>query len=282
MAKELGKESGMIDRVVAVYFSPTGTTRRSVSVIAAEMARILKVTVESYDFTLPSARSTVLAFKRTDMVVLGTPVYAGRVPNVLLKYLATLQGNEAIGIPVVLFGNRDYDDALIELRDIMERAGFHVTAAAAFIGEHSFSQMLAKGRPDERDAEALNAFAARVAEKYKESDDRKITVKVKGTPYPYRGYYTPRDRKGNAVDIRKVMPVTNDRCIDCKLCVEICPMGSISYDDVREYTGICIKCGACIKRCPMGAKYYEDAGYLYHKQELEEGLTERREPELFL
>lgn len=78
------------------------------------------------------------------------------------------------------------------------------------------------------------------------------------------------------------MPVTNDRCIDCKLCVEICPMGSISYDDVREYTGICIKCGACIKRCPMGAKYYEDAGYLYHKQELEEGLTERREPELFL
>lgn len=272
----------MIDRVVAVYFSPTGTTRRTVSAIAADMARILDVTVESYDFTLPSARSTVLAFKRTDMVVMGTPVYAGRVPNVLLRYLATLQGNEAIGVPVVLFGNRDYDDALIELRDIMEKAGFHAIAAAAFIGEHSFSRVLAKGRPDERDAEAVNAFAARVAEKYKESDDRKITVEVKGTPYPYRGYYTPRDREGNAVDIRKVMPVTSDRCNDCKLCVEICPMGSISYDDVREYTGICIKCGACIKRCPMGAKYYEDAGYLYHKQELEEGLTERREPELFL
>lgn len=272
----------MADRVIAVYFSPTGTTQKIVSAIALEIARILEVPVACYDFTLPMARSTVLTLKKTDIVVLGTPVYAGRVPNVLLKYLATVEGNEAIGIPVVLFGNRDYDDALIELRDIMERAGLHTMAAAAFIGEHSFSRVLAKGRPDERDMETASAFAVRVVEKCKKGYDIKVSVEVKGMPYPYRGYYTPRDRKGNAVDIRKVKPLTDEKCNDCKLCALVCPMGSISYEDVRLFTGICIKCGACIKRCPTGAKYYEDAGYLYHQHELEEGLKERREPELFL
>ena len=59
-------------------------------------------------------------------------------------------------------------------------------------------------------------------------------------------------------------------------------MGSISFGNVREFTGICIKCGACIKKCPKQAKYYEDEGYLYHKTELEEGYTRRAEPELFV
>ncbi|WP_368243205.1 4Fe-4S dicluster domain-containing protein, partial [Butyricimonas sp. RTP31003st1_G1_RTP31003_210430] len=95
-------------------------------------------------------------------------------------------------------------------------------------------------------------------------------------------YYTPRDRQGTPVDIRKVKPLTNDRCNDCKRCAKVCPMGSISYENVREFTGICIKCGACIKKCPKQAKYYEDAGYLYHQHELEEGLTRRAENTLFI
>lgn len=58
-------------------------------------------------------------------------------------------------------------------------------------------------------------------------------------------------------------------------------MGSIEPEDVKAYRGICIKCGACIKSCPVGARYYEDAGYLYHRRELELGLTRRAEPVLF-
>ena len=48
------------------------------------------------------------------------PVYAGRIPNLLLlKYLTSVKGNDALAVPIVLFGNRNYDDALIELRDIL-------------------------------------------------------------------------------------------------------------------------------------------------------------------
>jgi len=273
-----------IKKVWAVYFSATGTTKKVVTAVAGEAAERLGATCAEYDFTLQEARAEALKFGGDDLVIFGTPVYAGRVPNVLLKYLDTMEGNGAAAVPVVLYGNRDFDDGLIELRDILEKHGFRTAAAAAFIGEHSFSYILAAGRPDEADLEIARDFAGKAAEKIKGITDihNLGPVFVEGVPDPYRGYYQPRDRKGNPVDIRKVKPLTKENCDNCLICADVCPMGSISRDNVREFTGICIKCGACIKKCPVHAKYYEDEGFLYHQHELEEGLTRRAEPELFL
>lgn len=272
-----------IKKVWAVYFSATGTTQKVVSAIAREIAREMKTECETFDFTLPEARMGAPIFGVRDIVVFGTPVYAGRVPNVLLKYLKTVKGNGALAVPVSVFGNRDFDDALIELRDILQGNGFVPIAAAAFVGEHSFSDVLAKGRPDDEDMRKAREFAQDVTKKIHARGGKKGgALAVDGTPYPYRGYYSPKDRAGRPIDIRRVKPLTSGTCNDCKLCAEVCPMGCIDYENVREYTGICIKCGACIKRCPTGAKYYDDAGYLYHKTELEEGLTRRAEPKLFL
>ncbi len=273
-----------IKKVWAVYFSATGTTKKTVEGIASAVAEKLETEYDLYDFTLPEAREKPLQFQKEDLVIFGTPVYAGRVPNVLLKYLNTVEGKGAIGVPLVLYGNRDYDDALIELGDILEKGGLHTVAAAAFIGEHSFSYILAKDRPDDADLLKAYEFAGKVAEKVKDITDLKewVPIEVKGIPNPYRGYYQPRDRKGDPVDIRKVKPMTGEACNQCMICADVCPMGSISRENVREFTGICIKCGACIKKCPMQAKYYEDEGFLYHQHELEEGLTRRAEPEWFL
>lgn len=266
-------------KIWAMYFSPTGTTEKIVTCIADELAasggKTENEPASRFDFTLPQARAEGKNFTGRDAVVFGVPVYAGRVPNVLLKYLDTVQGGGALAVPVVLYGNRNYDDALIELRNILEKNGFHTIAAAAFIGEHSFSKILAAGRPDEQDLKLAREFASRIAL------EEGGMIKVKGQD-PIRGYYQPRDRKGVFIDIRKVKPLTSDQCDNCMICAKVCPMGSISFDDPREFTGICIKCGACIKKCPKGAKYYEDEGYLYHKRELEEGYTRRAEPELFL
>lgn len=281
----LGRSNTMERKKVwAVYFSATDTTKKTVLTIADEAARLLGAEREDYDFTLPRMRENGFAAGKDDLVIFGTPVYAGRVPNVLLKYLATIQGNGALAVPVVLFGNRNFDDGLIELRDILENTGVHTVAAAAFVGEHSFSKTLAAGRPDADDMKEALAFAGKVTEKVKglPEGEAPAPVEVEGVPHPYRGYYQPRDRKGVSIDIRKVKSLVSDACDDCKICADVCPMGSISHENVREYTGICIKCGACIKKCPKQARYYEDEGYLYHQHELEEGYTRRAAISLFL
>lgn len=276
--------------VWGMYFSATGTTKKIVSCIAGQLAKRLagegagsslngtdtvKEEIKIYDFTLPEVRSKKAVFSPDDIVVFGVPVYAGRVPNVLLKYLDTVEGGGAKAVPVVLFGNRNYDDALIELAGILEKCGFFNVAGAAFIGEHSFSYKLGAGRPDEADMKIAADFAQLI------DINRKEPVKVNGCS-PIRGYYQPRDRYGNPINILKVKPLTSDSCDNCGLCARVCPMGSISKEDVRIVSGICIKCGACVKKCPKGAKYYDHEGYEYHKTELEAMYERRSEPELFL
>lgn len=266
-------------KINAMYFSPTGTTEKIVSAIAKETANG-KTSISTIDFTLPKARKEPVSFTQQDLVVIGVPVYAGRVPNVLVKYLNTIAGNGALAIAIVVYGNRNYDDALIELKDILESDGFKVIGAGAFIGEHSFSKILAQRRPDEKDLAIASGFAGQIRIKLSSTDNFE-SVNVKGNK-PYRNYYVPKDEKNMPVDIRKVTPKTDSNCIDCKLCTDVCPMGSIDYDDVSKLNGICIKCGACIKKCPVSAKYYDDKDYLRHKSELEINFASRREPELFI
>ena len=264
----------------AMYFSPTDTTKKVVSGILKEISEKIdrEIIINDIDFTLPGARIKPVSFLEEDVVILGVPVYAGRVPNVLINYLKSITGNGALAIPVVVYGNRNYDDAMIELKDILESNGFKVIAAGAFIGEHSFSMTLAKNRPDEKDMAIVGNFADQI---YSKITGEIQTVVVNGNR-PYRKHYMPKNKDGSPVDIRKVTPKTNSHCIDCKLCVNVCPMGSIDADDVSKLNGICIKCGACIKKCPSQAKYYDDKDYLRHKQELESEFTSRREPELFI
>lgn len=272
----------MNKKVNVMYFSGTDTTKKIVCGIAKKVSENVdkNITINNIDFTLPEVRKKSASFTEEDIVIVGVPVYAGRVPNVLLKYLNSIIGNGALAIPVVVYGNRNYDDALIELKDILELDGFKVIAGAAFIGEHSFSNTLAKNRPDEKDMAIVSDFANQIYNKIMTQVPIE-TVSIKGNK-PYRKYYMPKDENGNPIDIRKVTPKTNSNCINCKLCVSVCPMGSIDSEDVSKLNGICIKCCACIKKCPAHAKYFDDNGYLKHKHELEINFVNRREPELFI
>jgi NAD-dependent dihydropyrimidine dehydrogenase PreA subunit len=265
-----------------MYFSATGTTEKIICGIRAGILENIdsKAIINTINFTLLESRKQPVSFTEEDIVVIGIPVYAGRVPNVLLKYLNSIKGNGALAISVVVYGNRNYDDALIELKDLLELNGFKVIAAGAFIGEHSFSKTLGQNRPDEKDMTMVKDFAYQICTKLTD-EDKVETIAVKGNK-PYREYYKPKNKEGIPVDIRKVTPKTNSNCNDCKLCVSACPMGSIDFNDVSKLNGICIKCGACIKKCPNNAKYYDDEDYLRHKYELEIDFASRREPELFV
>ena len=300
----------MEKRIRAMYFSGTGTTEKVTTAVAYKMWELMDAAktagadgekvrftkAGNINFTPPEARKREYKFDENDIIVFGTPVIAGRVPNVLLKFLDTIAGGGAMAIPVVLYGNRNYDDALIELRNILENKGFHTVAGAAFIGEHSFSRKLAAGRPDAEDMKTADDFAGKAADKIlgiineAGGDNDKIEaaleaacpVYVNGCD-PIRPYYKPRDRKGNHINILKVKPKLHaDKCNGCGICIEVCPMGSIKPEAPGVVDGICIKCCGCEKKCPTGALYFDDPGYLYHKEELELGYPDRKDPELFV
>ena len=275
-----------IKTVWSVWFSATGTTQKVVTALSKSLAEQLGAGWQEYSFNLPKAREEDLTFGPGDLVVLGVPVYAGRVPNLILPYVRDrIHGGGALAVPVVLYGNRNFDDGLMELRNVARDNGFCPVSAGAFVGEHSFSKVLGAGRPDGDDMALVQQLADRTAAKVKALTEAPAqAVEVEGCD-PIRPYYTPRDRHGEPIrDFLKAKPVTDPaKCVKCGLCARICPMGSIDPQDVSSVVGKCIKCCACEKKCPRGAKYFDHEGYLYHQHELEDQYAGRRaESKIFL
>ncbi len=273
-----------LSSVQIVYFSPTGTTRRLSVCIGQTLAEKLEQPAAVHDVTSPESRAEALRFGPDDTAVIAFPVYAGRLPNLLLPYIKTLRGDRTAAVPLVVFGNRCYDDALPELGLLLESQGFRCVSAAAFAGEHAFSRILGAGRPDEADLLAARSFAEKTARKLKQGLFPQSIWDLLGEPErPLRPYYIPRDTQGNPINILKVKPKLDpEKCVSCKKCVTLCPMVSIRAENVAEISGICIKCGACVKGCPNGARYFDDPGYLLHTHILEEQFSRRAEPSLFL
>lgn len=263
-----------VQGIRAISFSPVGGTETIVNALAENLGKALGIPVKKTSFTLPEKREMPLVCSPEELVVFGTPVYAGRVPNLLLPFLSTIQGNGAWVIPVVVFGNRNYDDALLELGRILQNTHAQVIAGGAFVSQHAFSNVLGAGRPNEEDCAQLQVFATAIVHKCQAKDKTKPIFLEDERKLVY---FTPRDRHGTFIDIRKVTPKVGDTCNQCGLCAQRCPLGSINPENVREMTGACMKCCACEKHCPQGARYFDDPGYIYHREELE-ALYEKHAP----
>lgn len=271
-----------IDKVKAVYFSPAGHTQKVVQEIAERIAEKLGVTMEEQDFTLPENRKEVTHYDSGELVVFGVPVYAGRVPNKILPDVENLfKGNGAMAVPVVTFGNRAFDNALIELRNVLEDNDFHTVAGAAIVAEHVYSDKIAPGRPDAADLAEIEQFANAVADKVANADEIPEKIEVDGIE-PVPPYYTPLGTDGKPTKFLKAKPKTKDDCNECGICVKVCPMGSIDAEDPTVVSGVCIKCQACVKKCPVSAKYFDDEAFLLHIAMLEQNYTCRAENSIFV
>lgn len=272
-----------ITKVWAVYFSPTGNTKKVITTMAKKAAEVLSVPMETFDFTLSENREGVTSFESEDLVFFSTPVYAGRIPNKMLPYVqSAFEGNGAFAVPVSVFGNRNFDNGLIELRNELELHGFHTIAAAGIPTEHVFSNKLATGRPDADDLAKIAEFGEMVAKKVADMTEIPAKIEVRGDD-PVTAYYTPLGTDGKPAVFLKAKPKTDpEKCTKCGICATVCPMGSIPKDAPDTCTGICIKCHACIKACPAGAKYFDDEAFLSHVEMLKQNYQRRAEAEWFI
>ena len=171
-------------KITAAYFSPTGTSKRIARAIAGAMAAALNMETADFPLTLPSDRKKPLPdFGGGGALVLALPVYAGRVPAIAEPIIQKLSGRGAPVVAAAVYGNRDYDDALLEMSDILSARGFQVAAAGAFIGEHSLSKKVGGGRPDAGDLKAAENFGKAAAEKIANNSFGNFEIKGKR---PYR------------------------------------------------------------------------------------------------
>jgi ferredoxin len=266
----------MIKKAYAVYFSPTGTTEKTTIAVAEGTG----IPYEKIDLTTRQARQTFKhTFKKNELAIVGLPVYGGRLPKKLDDFFTGLHSNGSPAIALVVYGNRDYEDALIELKVTLEERGFTVIAGAAFIGEHTFSRKIAGGRPDAADL----SIAKNLGRKAVENMDKSMqgTLHVKGN-YPYtRQGFEPARPFGPLATYTNI--VTTEDCTRCGLCAEECPWEAIDGDDYAtiDYTK-CMRCLRCIRICPAAAKKNISEKFDEALPVFEKMVSARKEPELFL
>lgn len=261
------------ESIELVVFSPTGTTCR---VAAAAAAGIGCLDIRLLDYTKPAVRAAEQPVLDSELVVLAAPVYSGRLPAVAAEAFGRLTGNGSPAVLLVVYGNRAYEDALLELNNIAVAAGFVPAAAGAFIGEHSYSTSdfpLAAGRPDAEDCRLASDFGRRIKEKLAGTTDPAslLPLAIPGNlPYRERSVRTPFSPATNAAACRK-----------CGVCTAVCPVGAVA-DGVNSGSAACLLCHACVRQCPAGARSLSQPRLREVRQWLHREFSTPRQPELFL
>ena len=236
----------MLKNVDFYYFSPTGGTKKAGKVLASGIAG--------------SVREVNLAANVTenlcsDAVIVAAPVFAGRIPAIVSERLSRLDGKGKKAITVVVYGIRAYDDALLELNDVMESRGFEVIASAALVAQHSIVPEVGTGRPDESDLDEIKQFAKRVLQVIEGGGSASFAV--------------PGNRPYKENPKSSATPVTLSACSRCGYCASVCPTDAVTVTDrgVETDTNLCMLCMACVARCPAQARILPPA--------LQEGLAQR-------
>lgn len=253
-------------RLYEIFFSATDTTRKCVETVASTFGMPIESIInlaDKGDFTLPD-------FTADDMAIVATPVYGGRIPVIAAEKLQRIQGNGAKEIAMVVYGNRDYDDALLELTHILTANGFEIVSAAAFIAQHSIFPKVGASRPDASDINKLKEFG----KKSKELLDSNLipNLNIKGKR-PYKEY--------GGVPVHPVG--SQDTCKKCGVCVEQCPADAI--DASAPWTtdsNKCISCGRCITVCPHASRRYKGIKYAIIGTLFKAMFSKRKAPDILI
>lgn len=257
-------------RIRNVFFSPTGGGKKIADSFCARLRKELGFEVVHTDITPVKARGQ--SFDGEGILVFSFPVYGGRVPVQISDFLNSLNGNHGFAVPVAVYGNRDYDDALLECADILRSRGYRLAGAGAFVAEHSYSAKVGGGRPDAEDFKKVEAFAHAVSENI--SRGKEMSECVKG--------HRPYKPLSEFMLAEKQPPMPDGACISCGACARVCPQEIISSEDSGKVGSGCIACDACVKICPVSARRITDARILAVRGKLESTCTARRDAEYFV
>lgn len=252
-----------MNTLYTVSFSPTGSSLK----VARQIAAAFEAQKAELDLCPPAGPE--IQMDGQDAAIFAVPCYGGRIPPTAVQRLERVRGRQTPAILCVTFGNRAFEDALLELADRVQANGFRVIAGCAACTEHNIMRVFGRGRPDERDLGEIRDFARRAAQKLERGEKSAPTLPGNR---PYKAYHAAQ------------MPIQVDgqTCARCGLCAGKCPVKAISPDGQQTDPAACISCMRCIQICPHGSRRIPEAALNGLIQKLGPALEGRKENAFYL
>lgn len=249
-----------------IIFSPTGGTEK----VADQLVRAFAQEVKTIDLTDFATDFQQISLTEEDLCIVAVPSFGGRVPKIAAERLEKLKANGAKAILIAVYGNRAYEDTLLELKTILTDSGFFCVAAVAAVAEHSIMRQFAQGRPDKRDLEQLSQFGKQIRQRMEENRMPADLALPGNRPY----------RECNGVPIK---PSAKKNCTNCGLCAKKCPVQAIPLDDPSKTDHeTCISCMRCVSICPAHSREVNKILTSIAASKMKKACSARKENELFM
>ncbi|MDE5873148.1 MAG: EFR1 family ferrodoxin [Lachnospiraceae bacterium] len=254
-------------KTVQIVFSPTGGTQKVVdSIMEGWSSSVTKI-----DITNATEDYSNIKLEKEDVALVAIPSYGGRVPVLAAQRLAKIHGNHAQCVIICVYGNRAYEDTLIELNDIAEQCGFQIIAAISAIAEHSIIHQYAAGRPDQKDKDELSNFGKKILDKI---NNHNLSAPISQIPgnHPYK-----------KIAGAGLVPKADRKCISCGLCADNCPAKAIDKEKIKTADNKkCISCMRCVVQCPKSARNVNGAMVSVAALAIKKACSERNKNELLI
>lgn len=248
-------------RITEIIFSPTHSSEKA----AERIAETIAAAAEEKIIDLCAVRAMDTISVDADAAVIAVPSYGGRVPKTAADRLKTIRADHDIpAVLAVTYGNRDFEDTLIELSDLASECGFLVIGACALSVQHNIMPVYGEGRPDEHDIRELRDFAEKASEKLRRGD---VSLPFIPGNRPYKEWH------GSSMPIE----YHAELCSGCMLCEEKCPAGAISKRGSVTDTDLCIGCMRCVHDCPAHARRIPEQLQTMMTEKMREACTARKE-----
>lgn len=255
-------------RALQIVFSPTGGTKAVVDALFSGMPQnLLTKHIDLLDRDFDHARFECSDF---DFALVAVPSFAGLVPGVAVQRIACFKGNGIPAAIVAVYGNRAFEDTLVQLQDCCNASGFKVAVAIAAISEHSIVRNFAHGRPDEDDRAVLASFGAEI-------------YRALSSGIQFSSLTLPGNRPYKTALSFPIMPSSDGDCALCGICSARCPVGAITLDDLAcTNPELCISCQACVKACPAQVRSVDPGRLSLLEERIRPFADGRKHNEIFL
>lgn len=255
-------------RYAQIVFSPTGGTAKAADILTENWQDVEKIdlTKAETDFS----EYTLYTFSSEDTVLVAMPSFGGLAPQTAIDRFLRISGNGAKCIVVAVYGNRAFEDTLVQMQDAAEQRRFHVIAGVSAIAEHSILRQYAAGRPNQSDIAQLSAFADRIAKKCAADKTGEKIILPGNRPY----------KKGGGAGL---VPKCTSSCVLCGECAKVCPTQAIDRKNPKGTDRKkCISCMRCVSVCTKNARKVSSVMTAVAALAIKKACSEKKENTLFI
>lgn len=249
-------------KIGVIYFSGTGNTEFIAKKINDELENN---NIEVDMINIEKVKLKTEDYRKYDSLIIGSPVYVERYPEILLKYIKNIPKDYEN--KCMLFTTQGLDRPTTSFQYFINRFPYlNVTYCESIPMPNNFFNFMFERLPEEEEKKivagsmelcktAVNNFLQGKTNFYPVK-----RIKVIGINIIYKMFYP-----FIAKIMTKKIKIDTTKCVKCRLCEKRCPVNAIKIVDKVTINKNCLMCQRCMSNCPKDAFYYKKKKYIQYK-----------------